>query len=61
VKLIRGGSAPAPGSPALVCDTQAVTNDCEVVDKVLFRGSKFVSLARPTTTMSTRSSSTTRA
>ncbi|MEV7094593.1 jacalin-like lectin [Amycolatopsis sp. NPDC051045] len=44
VKLVRGGVAPAPGSPALLCDEQAVTNDCEVVDKVLYRGSKLVSL-----------------
>ncbi|KDN19881.1 jacalin-like lectin [Amycolatopsis rifamycinica] len=44
VKLVRGGVAPAPGSPALVCDPQAVTNDCEVVDKVLYRGSELVSL-----------------
>ncbi|MEV6607083.1 jacalin-like lectin [Kutzneria sp. NPDC051319] len=44
VQLVRGGSAPAAGSPALVCDEQAVTNDCEVVDKVLYRGSKLVNL-----------------
>jgi endonuclease/exonuclease/phosphatase family metal-dependent hydrolase len=44
VQLVRGGSAPAPGSPALVCDEQAITNDCEVVDKVLYRGSKLVDL-----------------
>ena len=44
VRLVRGGSAPAPGSPALVCDEQAVTNDCEVVDKVLYRGSELVTL-----------------
>ncbi len=44
VQLVRGGSAPTPGSPALVCDEQAVTNDCEVVDKVLYRSSKLVSL-----------------
>ncbi|MFD8500091.1 jacalin-like lectin [Amycolatopsis sp. NPDC059657] len=44
VKLARGGVAPSPGSPALVCDEHAVTNDCEVVDKVLYRGSKLVSL-----------------
>ncbi|MEU5261641.1 jacalin-like lectin [Amycolatopsis sp. NPDC021455] len=43
VKLVRGGVAPAPGSPALLCDAQ-VTNDCEVVDKILYRGSKLVSL-----------------
>jgi hypothetical protein len=44
VKLVRGGVAPVPGAPALVCDPKAVTNDCEVVDKVLYRGSKLVSL-----------------
>ena len=44
VKLVRGGSAPAKGSDALVCDENAVTNACEVVDKVLYRGSRLVSL-----------------
>ena len=44
VKLVRGGMAPAPGSPALLCAPNAVTNDCEVVDKVLFRSSPLVTL-----------------
>jgi endonuclease/exonuclease/phosphatase family metal-dependent hydrolase len=44
VQLVRSGSAPAPGSPALLCDEQNVTNDCEVVDKVLYRSSKLVNL-----------------
>ncbi|MEU4251538.1 jacalin-like lectin [Amycolatopsis sp. NPDC026612] len=44
VKLVRGGVAPAPGSPPLLCDQQAPANDCEVVDKVLYRSSKLVSL-----------------
>ena len=44
VQLVRGGSAPAKGSDALVCDESAVTNTCEVVDKVLYRGSRLVSL-----------------
>ncbi|MEU8639154.1 jacalin-like lectin [Amycolatopsis sp. NPDC048633] len=44
VQLVRGGTAPAPGSPALVCDEQVVTDDCEVVDKVLYRGSNLISL-----------------
>ncbi|WP_330350655.1 jacalin-like lectin [Streptomyces sp. NBC_00582] len=46
VQLIRGGSAPAKGSDALVCDQSGATvpNTCEVVDKVLYRGSKLVSL-----------------
>ncbi|MEW2301291.1 jacalin-like lectin [Streptomyces sp. NPDC006655] len=46
VQLIRGGSAPAKGSDALVCDQSGATvpNTCEVVDKVLYRGSKLVNL-----------------
>ncbi|MFC0623102.1 jacalin-like lectin [Kribbella deserti] len=44
VQLIRGGQAPPAGSPALVCDPAAVTNSCEVVDKVLYRGNKFINL-----------------
>lgn len=43
VKLVRGGVAPAPGSPPLLCEP-VITNDCEVVDKVLYRSSKLVSL-----------------
>ena len=44
VKLERGGTAPAAGSTALVCDEAAITNTCEVVDKVLYRSSKLISL-----------------
>ncbi|OAH11144.1 jacalin-like lectin [Streptomyces jeddahensis] len=44
VQLVRGGSAPAQGSDALVCDSAAPTDDCEVVDKVLYRGSDLVKL-----------------
>ncbi|TLS46719.1 endonuclease [Streptomyces montanus] len=44
VKLVRGGNAPAQGSDALVCPEKAPTNDCEVVDKVLYRGSNLVNL-----------------
>jgi hypothetical protein len=44
VKLVRGGVAPAAGSDALVCDEAAITNDCEVVDKVLYRGNRLVTL-----------------
>ncbi|MFE1795626.1 jacalin-like lectin [Streptomyces sp. NPDC059517] len=45
VQLVRGGSAPAQGSDALVCPTTAPTNSCEVVDKVLYRGSNLVNLS----------------
>ena len=44
VRLTRGGQAPAVGSPALVCDPAAVTESCEVVDKILYRGNQFITL-----------------
>lgn len=45
VQLERGGVPPAIGSDALVCDTAAPTDTCEVVDKVLYRSSRLVTLA----------------
>ncbi len=44
LQLERGGDAPAAGSPALVCPEGTVTDACEVVDKVLYRGSRSVTL-----------------
>lgn len=44
VQLAKGGTPPAAGSDALLCDAAAPANDCEVVDKVLYRGSKLLSL-----------------
>ncbi|MER6627576.1 jacalin-like lectin [Streptomyces sp. NPDC000987] len=46
VQLVRGGTPPAKGSDALVCDQSqpTVPDTCEVVDKVLYRGSRLVSL-----------------
>ncbi|WP_328477354.1 jacalin-like lectin [Actinoplanes sp. NBC_00393] len=44
VQLERGGVAPAAGSAALVCDAAAITDSCEVVDKVLYRSSRSVTL-----------------
>lgn len=43
VRLVRGGTPPAVGGPVPTCDA-ATLNNCEVVDKVLFRGSKLVTL-----------------
>ncbi|GAB9477517.1 Phospholipase d gamma 3 [Globisporangium polare] len=40
VSKIRNGVPPAAGADAIVCDEANVTNDCEVVDKILFRSSK---------------------
>jgi hypothetical protein len=44
VDLIKGGTPPAQGSDALMCDTTAPANGCEVVDKVLYRGSELLTL-----------------
>jgi hypothetical protein len=43
VELVRGGVPPAAGSPAPTC-TASTLNTCEVVDKVLYRSSRFVTL-----------------
>ncbi|MEV6237553.1 jacalin-like lectin [Lentzea sp. NPDC051838] len=43
VQLERGGQAPAAGSPALVCDPTP-TDTCEVVDKILYRGNRQITL-----------------
>jgi endonuclease/exonuclease/phosphatase family metal-dependent hydrolase len=44
VRLVRGGVAPAAGSDALVCDATHPADSCEVVDKVLYRGSAALTL-----------------
>ncbi|MBQ0986486.1 endonuclease [Streptomyces sp. F63] len=44
VELVRDGAAPAPGSPALVCDKAAPADTCEVVDKILYRSGPLVNL-----------------
>ncbi|WP_030239515.1 jacalin-like lectin [Streptomyces sp. NRRL S-350] len=44
VQLERGGVAPARGADPLLCDQNAITDTCEVVDKVLYRSSALVSL-----------------
>lgn len=45
VQTQRAGTPPAAGEPALVCDEDAVTSACEVVDKIMFRGSRAITLA----------------
>jgi hypothetical protein len=44
VQLELGGTASAAGSPDLVCNEAAITNTCEVTNKVLYRSSKLVTL-----------------
>nr|MDT0657596.1 jacalin-like lectin [Micromonospora sp. DSM 115978] len=44
VSLVRGGVEPAAGSPDLVCDPASVTDACEVVDKIFYRGGPLLRL-----------------
>ncbi|MDN3021739.1 jacalin-like lectin [Streptomyces sp. S.PB5] len=44
VQLAKGGVRPTQGADPLLCPTSAPPNGCEVVDKVLYRGSKLLSL-----------------
>ncbi|MFG2945839.1 jacalin-like lectin [Streptomyces adustus] len=44
VKLVKGGTRPTQGADALLCPTTAPTDDCEVVDKIFYRGSSLVTL-----------------
>lgn len=44
VAKVRNGVPPAAGADALLCDAAAVDDTCEVVDKILFRGSKALTL-----------------
>jgi hypothetical protein len=40
----HGGVPPAAGSPTLGCNDAAITDACEVVDKILFRGNRYITL-----------------
>jgi hypothetical protein len=44
VQLAKGGVRPTQGADALLCPTSAPPNSCEVVDKVLYRGSRVLAL-----------------
>ncbi|MDL5204510.1 jacalin-like lectin [Streptomyces sp. ALI-76-A] len=43
VKLAKGGTPPAAGADPLLCPA-APTDDCEVVDKILYRGGRLLTL-----------------
>ncbi|KOV69326.1 jacalin-like lectin [Streptomyces sp. MMG1121] len=45
VQSVKGGTAPTQGADPLLCPTSAPGNDCEVVDKVLYRSSDVVNLS----------------
>ncbi|KAF2020876.1 hypothetical protein BU24DRAFT_361442, partial [Aaosphaeria arxii CBS 175.79] len=44
VELVRGNTAPQPGTDALLCSNPSTTTACETVDKVWYRGSPAVTL-----------------
>ncbi|MBD0693398.1 endonuclease [Streptomyces sp. CBMA123] len=44
VQLERGGVAPTRGADPLLCDQNAPTDTCEIVDKVLYRSSAMLTL-----------------
>jgi endonuclease/exonuclease/phosphatase family metal-dependent hydrolase len=44
VEKEHNGTPPTAGSPALLCDDTAVTDTCEVVDKILYRGNRYLTL-----------------
>jgi len=44
VKLQSRGVEPSRSSEPLVCDPAAITDTCEVVDKILYRGSRLITL-----------------
>ncbi|KAE9035815.1 hypothetical protein PR002_g7367 [Phytophthora rubi] len=44
VQYVRNGVYPTKGADAIVCDASNMTNTCEVVDKIVFRGSNYVTL-----------------
>uniref|UniRef100_H3GLL4 Jacalin-type lectin domain-containing protein n=1 Tax=Phytophthora ramorum TaxID=164328 RepID=H3GLL4_PHYRM len=44
VEYIRKGVPPEKGAEAIKCETANMTNECEVVDKIMFRGNKYITL-----------------
>jgi hypothetical protein len=44
IQYVRKGNPPAAGADALVCDLEKTNNDCEVVDKIFFRGNNLLKL-----------------
>jgi hypothetical protein len=44
IQLVRNGNPPAKGADALMCENPSRTKNCEIVDKVWYRGSPAVKL-----------------
>ncbi|KNG50306.1 endonuclease exonuclease phosphatase family protein [Stemphylium lycopersici] len=48
LQLVKNGVAPAKGADALLCENPSTTNECEIVDKVWYRGSPAIKLSAET-------------
>jgi hypothetical protein len=44
VELLRNGDLPVVGADALTCDPKITSPNCEIVDKVLYRGNGYIDL-----------------
>ncbi|KAG3116780.1 hypothetical protein PI125_g4341 [Phytophthora idaei] len=44
IEYVRKGSLPKKGAVAIKCETANMTNKCEVVDKIMYRSGKYVTL-----------------
>ncbi|KAG2777448.1 hypothetical protein JG687_00006756 [Phytophthora cactorum] len=44
IEYVRKGSLPKKGAEAIKCETASMTNKCEVVDKIMYRSGKYVTL-----------------
>jgi endonuclease/exonuclease/phosphatase family metal-dependent hydrolase len=44
ISLIRNGNIPNLGDPDIACEFPNIANECEVVDKIFYRSSKYIQL-----------------
>ncbi|KAG2518313.1 hypothetical protein JM18_007252 [Phytophthora kernoviae] len=44
VEFVRNGKAPEKGAAPILCDEKNMTNECEVVDKIMYRGNNYITL-----------------
>ncbi|RLN51765.1 hypothetical protein BBP00_00009813 [Phytophthora kernoviae] len=44
VESVRKGVPPEKGAEAIKCETATMSNDCEVVDKIMYRGNNYITL-----------------
>ncbi|POM59278.1 hypothetical protein PHPALM_32020 [Phytophthora palmivora] len=44
IEYVRKGKLPKKGAEAIKCETANMTNECEVVDKIMYRSGKYITL-----------------